>query len=283
MFRTFFKTLEFIKFSHTIFAFPFALMAMMIAAGGIPEKEIWIGIVICLVGARTAAMGFNRYLDWEIDLRNPRTQIRSQLGTKKTALLLTVIGVTFFGWGVSKLNFLCQVLAPVALLLVLGYSWLKRVTIWCHLGLGLALASAPLGAWAAVRGDLYYLTPWLLGFGVFCWVFGFDLIYATQDIDCDQREGLFSIPSSWGVERSLRMARVFHGFTFFSWVILGFYESWGWIFGGTLVGVAVALIYEHWICRNYKDLAAVNRAFFFTNGVIGIILFLGVGWSVIQK
>ncbi len=276
-----FNLLELIKFSHTIFALPFALISMMVAARGIPSAGIFAWIIVAMVGARTSAMGMNRYLDWEIDQKNPRTVIRSQLATKRGALLLTGFGFFLFLAAVSQLNSLCLILSPVALVLIWGYSWLKRITVWCHLGLGFALSIAPMGAWAAVRGGLGSWEPWLLAFAVLWWVFGFDLIYATQDAEFDRKAGLYSIPAKFGVERSLRIARGAHGLTFLALGIFGKVSGLGLSYWIAYGGVAVALVYEHFLCRQSVDLGKINRAFFLVNGLIGILLFAGVAWSFI--
>jgi 4-hydroxybenzoate polyprenyltransferase len=280
-FRKLLNLLELIKFSHTIFALPFALISMMVAAGGFPDRAIFGWIVVCMIGARTAAMGFNRYLDWELDQQNPRTQIRSALATKGGAMILTLIGAAFFLFAVTQLNSLCLALAPLALLVVLGYSWLKRFSVWCHLGLGFALSAAPMGAWAAVRGDFYSWEPWLLAFAVLWWVFGFDLIYATQDAEFDRQAGLYSIPARFGVLRSLFMARAAHGLTFISLGVFGVVSRLGFTYWMAYGVVAAALIYEHHLSRDPSDLGKLNRAFFLVNGVIGIVLFAGVAWSLI--
>ena len=277
--RKLINLLELIKFSHTIFALPFALISMMVAARGIPSVEIFGWIVISMVGARTSAMGFNRYLDWEIDQRNPRTVIRSTLASKRESLLLTGLGTILFFGAVMQLNSLCLFLSPIALALVWGYSWLKRFTIWCHLGLGFALSAAPMGAWAAVRGDLGSLGPWLLAFAVLWWVFGFDLIYATQDAEFDRKAGLYSIPAKLGIERTLLFARGAHGLTFLALGLFGWESGFGICYWIAYAIVAGALVYEHYLCREVEDLGKMNRAFFVVNGVIGIVLFAGVAWG----
>lgn len=280
-FRKFLNLLELIKFSHTVFALPFALISMMVAARGFPDKAVFGWIVACMIGARTAAMGFNRYLDWEIDQKNPRTQIRSALATKGGAMLLTLIGGAFFLLSVTHLNSLCLALAPLALLLVLGYSWMKRFSVWCHLGLGFALSAAPMGAWGAVRGDFYSWEPWLLAFAVLWWVFGFDLIYATQDAEFDRQSGLYSIPARFGIDRSLLIARGAHGLTFIALGAFGAVSRLGLSYWTAYGVVAAALVYEHHLSRDPSDLGRLNRAFFLVNGVIGIVLFAGVAWSLI--
>jgi len=174
----FFGTLELIKFSHTVFALPFALSAMLVAAQGVPGLWTLLWILWCLVSARTAAMAFNRWADWDYDTFNPRTRRRSQLGTRRMTMVLCGVALFAFVFGCSQLNFLCLALCPVACVLILGYSLTKRFTAYSHAFLGLALAAAPMGAWAATTGSLDSPLPWLLAGAVWCWVFGFDLIYA---------------------------------------------------------------------------------------------------------
>ncbi len=274
-----FSTLELIKFSHSVFALPFALSAMLVAARGVPDLHTLLWILWCLVSARTAAMAFNRWADWDFDVFNPRTKRRSELGTRAGTMILCAIALAAFVVGCAQLNFLCLVLCPVACLLILGYSLTKRFTDYSHAVLGLALAAAPMGAWAATTGSLMYLAPWMLAAAVWYWVFGFDLIYATQDIEFDQQARLHSFPARHGVPASLRLARTLHAFTWL--ILLGF----GWIAHLTMpyyiaMGlIFIALIVEHILCRS-SDLAKINIAFFQMNALVGLILVLGVGASI---
>ena len=262
--RRLFGTLELIKFSHSVFALPFALSAMLVAAHGVPDFWTLGWILWCLVSARTAAMAFNRWADWDYDAFNPRTKRRSQLGTRHLTWVLCLVSLAAFVFGCSQLNFLCLALCPVACVLILGYSLTKRFTAYSHAFLGLALAAAPMGAWAATTGDLVSPLPWLLAAAVWCWVFGFDLIYATQDVEFDRQAQLFSYPARRGVEAALRLARLLHILT---WLIL---LAFGWLAGLSLpywVGMGlifVALIFEHVLCRS-NDLAKINIAFFQMN------------------
>ena len=203
-FRHLFGTLELIKFSHSVFALPFALSAMLVAARGVPSLWTLFWILWCLVAARTAAMAFNRWADWDFDAFNPRTKRRSQLGTRRTTLALCVAALIAFVIGCAQLNFLCLVLCPVACIMILGYSLTKRFTNYSHAFLGLALAAAPMGAWAATTGNLQSLLPWMLAGAVWYWVFGFDLIYATQDVEFDRQARLYSFPARYGVQAALR-------------------------------------------------------------------------------
>jgi 4-hydroxybenzoate polyprenyltransferase len=278
--RQLFGTLELIKFSHSVFALPFALSAMLVAAHGVPGFWTLFWILWCLVSARTAAMAFNRWADWDYDVFNPRTKRRSQLGTRGSTLVLCAVALAAFVFGCSQLNFLCLVLCPVACVIVLGYSLTKRFTDYSHAVLGVALAIAPMGAWAATTGSLMSLLPWMLAAAVWYWVFGFDLIYATQDVEFDQQAKLHSFPARYGVKAALRLARILHVFT---WLIL---LAFGWLAGlGMPYCIAmglifIALIAEHILCRS-NDLARINIAFFQMNALVGLILVLGVATSVL--
>jgi 4-hydroxybenzoate polyprenyltransferase len=279
MIRRFFQTLELIKFSHSVFALPFALSAMLVAAHGVPDLWTLFWILWCLVSARTAAMAFNRWADWDYDVFNPRTKRRSQLGTRPMTMTLCLIALVAFVVGSAMLNYLCLVLCPVACLIVLGYSLTKRFTAYTHAVLGLAIAAAPMGAWAATTGELTSPLPWLLAAAVWCWVFGFDLIYATQDVEFDQQAKLHSFPAKHGVEAALRLARFLHVLT---WLIL---LAFGWLallslpYWIAMGLIFFALIFEHVLCQS-NDLAKINVAFFQMNALVGLILVIGVALSV---
>lgn len=279
MWRRFLNLLEFIKFSHTVFALPFAFASMLLAAGGLPSLRVLGLILVCMVGARTAAMAFNRYIDWNLDRLNPRTVGRSRLASRSTALMLCAVGVLIFEWGCLWLNPLCLALSPVALILVLGYSITKRFTALSHAFLGLALSVSPVGAWTAVRGQFDSLLPFFLAAAVLCWVFGFDLIYATQDVEFDRGAGLHSWPARYGIESALTLARFLHGI---SWLILaGFGLLAGmavpyWI---SLALIAAALVVEHRLSGT-KDLQKLNFAFFQVNALVGFLLLAGVAMSL---
>jgi 4-hydroxybenzoate polyprenyltransferase len=278
--RKFFGTLELIKFSHSVFALPFALAAMMVAAQGVPDLRTLFWILWCLVTARTAAMAFNRWADWDYDVFNPRTMRRSELGTRRSTLVLCVLALIAFVVGCAQLNFLCLALCPVACAIILGYSLTKRFTAYSHAFLGLALAAAPMGAWAATTGSLVSPLPWLLAAGVWCWVFGFDLIYATQDVDFDRQAQLHSYPARHGVAAALRLARILHACT---WLIL---LAFGWLahlempYWFAMGLIFIALIFEHVLCRS-NDLVKINIAFFQMNALVGLILVIGVGLSLL--
>ncbi len=278
--RSFTGTLELIKFSHSVFALPFALASMFVAARGVPSLWTLLWILWCLVSARTAAMAFNRWADWDHDQFNPRTRRRSQLGTRGMTMALCLVALAAFVTGCAMLNWLCLALCPVACFLILGYSLTKRFTSYTHAFLGLALAAAPMGAWAAVRGDFASPLPWLLAAAVWCWVFGFDLIYATQDVEFDRSARLYSFPATHGTEAALRLARALH---FLTWLIL---LAFGWLavlslpYWVAMGLIFFALVFEHLLCRT-GDLAKINVAFFQMNALVGLFLVVGVGLSLL--
>jgi 4-hydroxybenzoate polyprenyltransferase len=277
--RHFFGTLELIKFSHSVFALPFALTAMLVAAHGVPSLATLGCILWCLVTARTAAMAFNRWADWDYDVFNPRTMRRSKLGTRRSTLALCVVALIAFVFGCAQLNFLCLALCPVACAMILGYSLTKRFTAYTHAFLGLALAAAPMGAWAATTGSLASPLPWLLAAGVWCWVFGFDLIYATQDVDFDRQAQLHSYPARHGVPAALRLARVLHAVTWLILIAFGWLAHLGMAYWLAMGLIFITLIVEHVLCQS-SDLAKINLAFFNMNALVGLILVIGVGASI---
>jgi 4-hydroxybenzoate polyprenyltransferase len=263
-----------IKFSHTLFALPFALMGAVLAERGIPPMGKIFWILVAMAAARTAAMTFNRIADRSYDAMNPRTADRELprgAVSRNQAIALLVVSVIVFEWASYSLNSLCLKLSPVALLIILGYSYTKRFTRYSHLVLGLGLAMAPVGAWIAVRGSLN-LPVLLLGLAVLFWVAGFDILYAIQDIDFDQKVGLHSIPRFFGIRYSLWLSRIFHLLTF---VILALeillLKLGGYYIAGLLL-VGLLLIYEHSIIRE-DDLSQLNTAFFNMNGYISITVF----------
>ncbi len=271
--RTF---LEMVKFSHTVFALPFALLAALLAADGLPSlwKILWI--IVAMAGARTGAMGANRLLDAKIDARNPRTKDRALpagLIDTRQALLLTCASYLIFIFASAMLNSLCLQLAPYVIMLLTAYSAAKRYTIYTHYILGFCLGLAPIGAWIAITGSLA-LTPLVLGFAVGCWVSGFDLLYSLQDIDFDKQEGLYSIPATIGIEQTLILARKLHlgmfGALFFIYLAA---PSLGWLFLLALLAVAALLHYEHELLSP-TDLTKIDTAFFTVNGYISITLFV---------
>jgi 4-hydroxybenzoate polyprenyltransferase len=261
-----------VKFSHTVFALPFALAATAIAARGhgITVAQV-VAILVAMAGARTAAMGFNRIADRAIDAKNPRTAGR-EIPTGKVSLLaasmLTATSAAIFVAAAASLGKLCLVLSPVVLLLVLGYSFTKRFTWLCHLFLGLAIGVAPAGAWIAVRGELAAPAVWLV-IAVATWIGAFDILYALADRDFDRKAGIYSIPARFGVPASLAISAVMHVGTVLALLAAGRAAGLGIIY---YLGVAVVIaifIYEHAIVRP-SDLSRLNVAFFNLNGYVSV-------------
>ncbi|ACD83971.1 4-hydroxybenzoate octaprenyltransferase [Candidatus Methylacidiphilum infernorum] len=266
---------ELVKFSHTLFALPFALASMAVAAKGMPPMKIFIGILLCMIGARTAAMAFNRFLDWEFDKQNPRTEGRTKLATKREALALGIVSLGIFELGAFSLNSFCFFLSPLAAFLIVFYSLTKRFGPYSHAVLGLCLGLAPLGAWAAVKGSLASPLPCLLSLAVFFWTFGFDIIYALQDVEFDRRVGLYSLPAQFGEPFSLKLAALLHFLAWISWAVFGLIgdmRSPYWIALGV---VAVILGYEHILSRT-GGRRQINMAFFNMNAWISLFIFVGV-------
>jgi 4-hydroxybenzoate polyprenyltransferase len=268
------RFLRLIRFSHTVFALPFALGAILVAANGRPAPRTLLLVLVCMVLARTAAMLFNRLSDWSLDQRNPRTATRHRLVGKRAAWTLLAVSTVGFLVASAAINRATLLLAPVALLVIFFYSLTKRFTNATHFILGLALAVAPAGAWIAQTGGLDF-PPLVLGAGVVCWVAGFDLIYATQDVDFDRREKLHSLVVSLGVAQSLRLAQWLHFFMFISLIAFGFMAKLGIAYYGAMPLIAGALVYEHRAARRL-DLAAINRAFFQTNAFVSAIFVVAV-------
>ncbi|EDL58736.1 UbiA-like polyprenyltransferase [Gimesia maris] len=269
--------LELIRFSHTIFALPFALLSAVLAWRG--QQVRWqelVGILLCMLFARSAAMAFNRLVDREIDAQNPRTQGRhlpAGLISVRTVTMFTIL--TSLAFIASTLLFLPNrwplYLSIPVLLFLLGYSYAKRFTIFCHYWLSTALMLSPIAAWIAIRGSLS-LEPLLLGAVVFFWVGGFDIIYACQDVHFDQETRLSSIPSRWGIRKALRFAMFSHFMTIVCLFSLWYVAALGIPFLIAVLAVAGLLVYEH-LLVNPDDLGRVNLAFFHVNAVISIGLF----------
>jgi len=266
--------LEMIKFSHTIFALPFALTGALLAAGGIPSGEKIFWIVMAMVGARTAAMGLNRLIDAEIDGRNPRTRGRAipagLLGKGQVAAFI-ILSILLLLYAAARLNPLCLKLAPVALFFLVLYSYCKRFTALAHIVLGLCLGAAPVGAWIAIRGDVAP-APVLLGLAVLFWVAGFDILYALQDLEFDRQAGLHSIPVKLGVSGSLRLSRIFSVIMVALLIVVHLLLQAGPFFLAGIVLAALLLAYEQWLLRD-GDLSKLDMAFFTMNGYISIIIF----------
>ena len=273
------RFLRLIRFSHTLFALPFALGALLVATNGRPSLRLLVLVLLCMVCARTAAMLFNRIVDWTLDQRNPRTAMRHQLLSRPVALLLLLLSAAAFVAAAAAINRTTFLLSPLALSIIFFYSLTKRFTAASHFFLGLALAIAPAGAWIAATGRLA-LAPVLLGTGVIGWVAGFDLIYATQDFEFDRRENLHSLVVRLGIPRSLRLAQFLHLAMLFSLIAFGFAASLGAIYFCGMPFVAAALIYEHRSAARL-DLAGINRAFFQSNAFVSAVFLASVATAVV--
>lgn len=260
-----------IKFSHSVFALPFALTSAAIAMGDtLPWRGIF-WILVAMVGARSAAMGVNRLADHAIDARNPRTagrELPSGRLERAEVVLFVLLSAAAFVAAAAMLNPLCLALSPLALFIVFAYAFTKRFTALSHVVLGLSLAIAPLGAWLAIRGA-FDLPPVALGLGVLFWVAGFDVIYACQDVDFDRREGLHSIPARLGVARALRLARASHALSLACLASLYWLAPLHPAYLGGLAAVAALLVYEHSLV-SARDLSRVDAAFFTTNAWISV-------------
>jgi 4-hydroxybenzoate polyprenyltransferase len=270
-------TLEMIKWEHSIFALPFALTGAVLAANGWPRPMQLLWIVVCMVTARSAAMAFNRWADASLDAENPRTASRAiPTGALSRSFVgtFTVISALLFLLAAAQLNRLTVLLAPMALAVVLLYSYTKRFTRWSHLFLGLALGIAPSAAWVAIRGSV---DPRILvlSAGVLFWVAGFDVFYSCQDAEHDRAAGLHSIPSKFGLPAAFWLARIMHivSLAMLAWLV--------WLFALGVAGwvgvalVAAVLLYEHSIISP-KDMSRLNAAFFTLNGVVSIVFFVSV-------
>ncbi|MFA7059693.1 MAG: 4-hydroxybenzoate octaprenyltransferase [Pedobacter sp.] len=276
--------LEMIKFSHTVFALPFALSGALLAARGLPGAEQIFWIVMAMVGARTTAMGLNRLVDAEIDARNPRTAgraIPAGLISKGTTLGFILVSLALLLVAASQLNPLCLKLAPLAVFFLVLYSYCKRFTSLAHVVLGICLAAAPIGAWIAIRGKIE-APSLILGGAVLFWVAGFDILYALQDLDFDRKAGLHSIPVLLGVDGSLWAARIFH--LVMLGLLLGLLTTMqlgGFFMAGILLA-AVMLFYEHWLLRD-GNLEKLDAAFFNMNGYISIVILLSTTAEVMTR
>jgi 4-hydroxybenzoate polyprenyltransferase len=267
--------LEMIKFEHTIFALPFALLGAFLAAGGVPGGAVFGWIVVAMVGARTSAMGFNRIVDRKFDRANPRTADRAlPAGLVKPweAWTLVLASAALFFLACSQLNPLTLLISPWALGLTWLYSLTKRFTWLCHLVLGCALAFSPFGGWLAVRGD-WLGFPWALSAGVLLWVAGFDTVYACLDADFDHGAGLFSLPARFGREWAFRLAVTLHLLAFALFVATGLQAGLHLVYYLGVGGTALALFYQHLIV-NPRDLSRIRMSFFTMNGLISLTLFL---------
>ena len=275
------KYLSLVKFSHTIFALPFAILGFFIASHESPNPlslNLFILIVLSMVFARSAAMAFNRYIDRDIDKLNPRTAVREIPAGKikpKAALLFVVGNCLLFVITAYFINPLCFYLSPLALAIVLGYSLTKRYTFLCHFILGIGLSLAPLGAYLAVTGS-FDLLPFIYALAVFLWVAGFDIIYALQDEDFDKSNDLHSVPVILGTRKSLFLSNVLHFITALLILFTAYLmqerfmdlQYLHWLGAGLFIGL---LFYQHTLVKE-NDLSRINLAFFTTNGIASIVL-----------
>ncbi len=264
----------FVRFSHTVFALPFALIAMLVAGGGTVAPMVFFWILVSAVAARTLAMCFNRLMDWESDKLNPRTKDRHTLVSRPQAWLMFSASLIGTLGAAYMLNPLCLAFSPIMIVILCFYSLTKRFTAFSHFFLGLALSVAPAGAWIAVRASLSALPPFILATAVLLWTFGFDLIYSTLDAEFDRRQGLFSFPSRFGVPATLRLAKVLHLLAALSFL-------WFWKAAGLGPGYAaacavtlLALVWEHRLAANL-DAGSINRAFFQINAMVSMTLLAG--------
>jgi 4-hydroxybenzoate polyprenyltransferase len=273
--KTISSYLSLIKFSHTVFALPFAMIGYFLAVkitGNILDIKKLLLILLCMIFARSAAMAFNRYIDIDFDKKNPRTtarEIPSGIISTRAASIFVILSSLAFITVTYFINPICLYLSPVALLVVLGYSFTKRFTALCHVILGIGLSLAPIGAYLAVTGRFDWL-PLFFSFAVLFWVSGFDIIYALQDEQFDKSQNLYSIPAWLGVKMALILSKIFHAITIFFIVYAGVHSSFGtiyWIGAGLFI---LLLIYQHTLVRP-NDLSKVNMAFATTNGIASII------------
>ncbi len=267
--------LRMIRFSHSIFALPFAFTGAIIAAGGIPSLRQIAWITIAMVGARSSAMGLNRIIDRKIDKANLRTSNRelpAGVITLSEATLFTIVSLIVFVFAAYMLTPLCLKLSPIAIAVLFIYSYTKRVTWAYHFVLGLALSAAPVGAWIAIRGTLdIEIIP--MGIAIVFWLAGFDTLYALQDIEFDKSYGLYSIPKRFGIKKALILSRLFHFITFLMLVISGLLFKLGLFYWIGMMVVAGLFIYEHSLVKE-NDLSKLDMAFFNMNGYISIAIFI---------
>jgi 4-hydroxybenzoate polyprenyltransferase len=274
--------LSFVRFSHSVFALPFALTGALLAWRDGPfswSQVAWI--VVCMVSARSAAMGFNRIVDARHDALNPRTAMRELprgAMTRTEAVLFVFVASLIFLFGASRLSPLCLALSPIALAIVFWYSLAKRFTAYTQLFLGLAMAVAPVGGWLAAGGWLLAPAPWLLGLAIGLWVGGFDILYACQDVDFDRRNGLRSIPTRFGVRMAIRLSRLMHVAAVLTMIVLGRAADLPPLYLAGVAIVAILLVYEQSLVSD-DDLSQVKKAFDL-NGYVGIIYFLSTALSL---
>jgi 4-hydroxybenzoate polyprenyltransferase len=269
------KYFSLVLFAHTIFAMPFAFIGFFLAISVTGQEFNWLKLllmILCMIFARNAAMAFNRYLDRGIDSQNPRTAIRDIPSGKissNEALIFTIVNSILFILATLLINRLCFFLSPVALAVVLGYSYTKRFTPLCHLILGLGLALAPIGAYLVVAGE-FAMLPLYFSLAVLFWVSGFDIIYALQDEEFDRENNLNSIPAWLGKKKALNVSSIFHVLTVIFVTMPYIVSSFSWFYLAGVLFFIILLIYQHQLVKP-NDLSKVNRAFFTTNGIASVV------------
>ena len=272
--------LDLIRFEHTVFALPFAYLGMVLAANGLPTFHQFFWVTLAMASARTLAFAINRLADRRFDATNPRTAKRPSVTgeiSARTIVVFAIASALLLALSAALLNTLALVLLPGALLFLVGYSYTKRFTVLCHWILGFTDGLAPMGGWVAVRGSIFSpddLPAWLLMFAVTLWIAGFDVIYATQDVEHDRRERLYSWASKFGIASALRVARLNHLLTILILVMLGLVVGLGWAYWVGLAVVAVLLAYENSLVKP-DDLSRINVAFFNLNAYVAVVLFVG--------
>lgn len=269
----FYSILKLIKFSHTIFSLPFAVMSAFIGAEGMPGIRQLLLILCALVAARSCAMSFNRLVDAGYDIDNPRTSYRIQLQGiigKANLWFFTISCTLLFIVFAGMLNRLCLFISPLALLIIFGYSYTKRFTNLSHLVLGLSLALSPIGAWIGVTGEID-IAPFILALAVLLWTAGFDIIYACQDLQHDIKAGLYSIPKKMGIKNSLILSSILHFLMVIVLFIFMYFAKLNFVYFGGVCFVSIMLVYEHSLIKPH-DLSKISLAFFTVNGIISMIL-----------
>ena len=264
-----------VTFSHTVFAMPFAFIGFSLAVSEDNHHfsfKLLIIIILCMIFARNAAMGFNRYADQRYDALNPRTasrEIPSGRINSRSAIIFVIINVLLFITATYFINDLTLILSPVALIIILGYSLTKRITALCHFILGLGLSLAPIGAYISVTGEFNYL-PVIYSFIVLSWVSGFDILYALQDDEFDRSNSLFSIPSQTGRKKAISISIFVHGITFILVIVAGIFSTAGWLYWTGAAFFSFLLVYQHLIVK-HDDISKINMAFATTNGIASIV------------
>jgi 4-hydroxybenzoate polyprenyltransferase len=269
--------LQMIKFEHSIFALPFAYLGLILAEKGLPRLSLFLGVTLAMVTFRTMAMGLNRLIDQTIDGLNPRTETRALPAgrlSRPYVWLWCIVSFAAFETAALFLGPLCFKLSAVPVFLAILYPYTKRFTWLSHAVLGSVLAIAPYGAWIASRAEFSWI-PGLMSLGVLCWVAGFDIIYALQDITFDRAIGLYSFPAKFGMEQSLRITQGLHALTIIFWMSAGYLARLGGIYFAGLAAVVFFLVREHWLVRSF-GMKKIEEAFFSMNAIVSVSIFAAV-------